>query len=68
MQAYTEPKNCKNKQSILLDGVFITFIYFLRGISKKSPSLYILKLCSEIGQSFEESLQGGKLVKNLGLF
>ena len=28
-------------------------------------SVYILKACREIGQSFEESPQGGKPVKNL---
>ena len=31
----------------------------------EKTSVYILKLCRKIGQSLEESLRGGKLVKNL---
>ena len=39
-------------------------ICFLRSIlQEKKTSVYILKPCLEIGQSFEESLLGGKLVK-----
>ena len=38
----------------------------LRGVSsRKKKSLYMLKPCGEIGQSLEESPQGGKQVKNL---
>ena len=38
----------------------------LRGVSsRKKKSLYILKPCGKIGQSLEESPQGGKQVKNL---
>ena len=39
-------------------------IYFLRSIFKKTPTVYILKPRRDIGQSLEESLRGGKLVKN----
>ena len=42
----------------------MNFSYFLRSIC---ISVYILKPCQEIGQSFEESLQG-KHVKNLEMF
>ena len=42
-------------------------IYFLKSIlqEKKKTPVYILKPCLEIGQSFEESLLGGKLVKKI---
>ena len=47
-------------------------IYFLRSIKKKKTrkktSVYILKPYREIGQSLEESLRGGKLVKDLEIF
>ena len=49
-----------------MDFYFSTFwgVSFEEYLQEKT-SLYILKLCKEIDQSFEESLQGGKLVKNL---
>ena len=43
-------------------------IYILRSICKEKISVYILKPCREIGQSFEERLRGGKFVKNLEIF
>ena len=43
-------------------------INFLRSICKKKPVPYILKLCPKIGQSIEESLRRGKLLKNLKTF
>ena len=42
-------------------------IYFLRSICKNT-SVYILKPCWEIGQSFEESLRAGKLVEDYKIF
>ena len=36
--------------------------------ARKKTSVHIPKMCREIGQSFEESLQGGELVKNLEIF
>ena len=45
------------------------FIYFQRSISlQEKTSFYILKPCRRIDQSFEESLTGGKRVKNLEIF
>ena len=44
MQEYTKHKYCS-----------MNFRYFLLGVS---ASIYILKPCQEIGQSFEESLRG----------
>ena len=40
-------------------------VYLLRSIYKKnwSTSFYILKLCRKIGQSLEESLPGGNLLR-----
>ena len=35
----------------------------LRSIFKKKKTVYILKTCREIGQSFEESIRGDTLVK-----
>ena len=43
-------------------------IYCLSSICKKKKSVYILKPSWKINQSFEESLRGGKLVKNLEIF
>ena len=44
-------------------------IYLWGGIiCKKKTSVYILKPFWEIGQSFEESLRGGELIKNLEIF
>ena len=43
-------------------------IYCLSRICKKQKSVYILKPSWKINQSFEESLRGGKLVKNLEIF
>ena len=41
-------------------------IYFLKSIlQEKKTSVYILKPCLEVGQSFEESLLGGKLAKKI---
>ena len=34
---------------------------------RERTSVYILKLCQETGQSFEESLRGGELVINKNL-
>ena len=36
--------------------------------ARKKKSVYILKPSWKINQSFEESLRGGKLVKNLEIF
>ena len=44
----------------LLDGFYLLFEEYLRD----TTSVYILKPCREIGQSFEEGLRGGKRVKN----
>ena len=38
------------------------------GVSANKASVYILKPCREIGQSFADSLREGKLVKDLELF
>ena len=43
-------------------------IYFLRSMCKNKTSFYILKLCRQRGQSLEESLPGGNLIKNLKIF
>ena len=43
-------------------------IYCLSSICKKKKSVYILKPSWKISQSFEESLRGCKLVKNLEIF
>ena len=50
--------NAKIRKTYCSMDIF-TCIYFLRSMCKK---LCILKLCREIGESFEESLQRGKLV------
>ena len=57
----TERKKCKNTPNILPKGCYLYFEEYLQG----KKSLYMLKPCGEIGQSLEESPQGGKQVKNL---
>ena len=52
----------QNITALLLD------IFFLWGVSSNNTPVYILKPFREIGQSFEVSLRGGKLVKNLEIF
>ena len=52
----TERKKCKNMQNI--SDVIEDYL-------QEETSVYILKPCREIGQSFKEILRGGKLVKNL---
>ena len=42
------------------------YLHFEKG--KTSSAYYIPKPCREIGESFEESLREGKLVKNLEIF
>ena len=53
----TEQTKWQKRKNILLDGC-----YFIQGagICKKKATVYILKTCREIGQSFEESVRGGK--------
>ena len=41
-------------QNILLNGFYLLFEEYLQD----ETSVYILKACQEIGQSFEESLKG----------
>ena len=53
----TERKIRKNTQNILLDGRYLLFEEYLQ----ENTSFYILKPGRETGQSFEKSLQGGKL-------
>ena len=50
----TEWEKCKNMQNILLNGFYLLFEEYLQD----ETSVYILKACQEIGQSFEESLKG----------
>ena len=50
--------------NILLDGFYLFFEEYLRD----KTSVYILKPCREIGQSFEEGLRAGKRVKNWEIF
>ena len=40
----------------------IIYILFEKHLREKQVSVYIMKPCGEIGQGFEESLRGGKLV------
>ena len=51
-------------QNTLLDGYYLLFEVYLQD----KTSVYILKPCREIGQSFEEGLRGGKRVKNWEIF
>ena len=51
-------------QNILLGEMYL---HFETNLQEKT-SVYTLKPCREIGQSFEESLRGGKHVKNLEIF
>ena len=52
-----EIQECAN---ILLDGFYLLFENYLQ----EKTSVYILKPCREIAQSFEKRLRGGKHVKN----
>ena len=45
---------------MLLYGII--YIFFEKHLPEKQVSVYIMKPCGEIGQYFEESLRGGKLV------
>ena len=40
----------------------IIYILFEKHLREKQVSVYIMKPCGEIGQGFEESLRGSKLV------
>ena len=40
----------------------IIYILFEKHLWEKRVRFYIMKSCGEIGQCFEESLRGGKLV------
>ena len=51
---------------ILLDGRYL-YLLFEEYLQEKNRSVYILKLCREIGQSFEESIRGYKPVKYLDI-
>ena len=53
-------KKCKNTQIMLLYGII--YILFEKHLWEKQVGVYIMKSCGEIGQCFEESLRGGKLV------
>ena len=53
-------KKCKNTQIMLLYGII--YILFEKHLREERVSVYIMKPCGEIGQCFEESLRGGKLV------
>ena len=53
-----------NVKNILLQGCYLLF----ESICKSKTSVYILKPCWEIVQSFKESLQQGKLVTHLEIF
>lgn len=53
-------KKCKNTQIMLLYGII--YILFEKHLREKHISVYIMKPCGEMGQYFEESLRGGKLV------
>ena len=65
-----ERKKCKNSQyqNLLLNGCYLLFEEYEEEKNKKKTSVYILKPYREIGQSLEESLRGGKLIKNLEIF
>ena len=56
-----EWKESKNTQDISFDGCYLLFEEYLQ---EKNMCLYAETL-PKIGQSLEESLRGGKLVKNL---
>ena len=45
---------------MLLYGII--YILFEKHLREERVSVYIMKPCGEIGQCFEESLRGGKLV------
>ena len=62
----TERKKCKITQEILLIAQWMLSTFWL--VSRGKKSVYILKPCLGIGQRFEESLRGGKLVKNFRVF
>ena len=50
-----ERKTCKNTKEVSHDGCFFTFW------AVSATSVYILKQCRPMGQSFEESLRGGMI-------
>ena len=58
-------KESNHTQNILLDGIYL--IYFFKSICKKTYG-FILKLWQKRGQSLDESLRRGKLVKNFKIF
>ena len=79
--AYHNLKDASNIPSILLyiwlETRLINDVFdWKRGCMDNRPLInrlkricaYILKLCRKIGRSLKESLQGGKLVKNLQIF
>ena len=47
-----------------MDACHLLFEEYLQ----EKKCVYVLKLCRKIGQCLEESLRGGKLVKNLNMF
>ena len=55
----------------MLGGCILRFEEYLQGTntcSSVSMSMMITKLCRLTGKSFEETLRGGKDVKNLEIF
>jgi len=60
LTAKTKRKKYKNNQNILLDHDVCCYPLFWGYLQKKTVK--ILKPCREIGKSFEQSLQGGKLI------
>lgn len=65
-----ERRKCKKSeyQNLLLNGCYLLFEEYQEKKTRKKTSVYILKPYREIGQSLEESLRGGKLVKDLEIF
>ena len=65
----SEGNKCKNIENVcMLGGCVLHFAEYLQGTntcSSVSMSLMILKLCRLTGKCFEETLRGGKDVKNL---
>ena len=54
----------QEQQNVFLDGCYLLFEEYLQ---EKNMCLYP-ETFPKIGQSLEESLRGGKLVKNLKIF
>ena len=50
--------------STFVSGALSSDVVYFWGVSSRKNICYIVKPCREIGQSFEESLQEGKLVYN----